>query len=83
MQYINPTEAIKRLAASQGIDVLNLVKTEQQVSEEEQQLQQQAAQQSLMDQAGQMAAAPVMDPTKNESLGQQLGNNETIPPEEG
>ena len=26
MQYINPAEYIKRLAASQGIDILNLVK---------------------------------------------------------
>ena len=27
MKYIDPSEAIKRLAASQGIDVLNLVKS--------------------------------------------------------
>ena len=27
MKFINPLEAIKRLAAAQGIDVLNLVKT--------------------------------------------------------
>ena len=26
-QYINPTEVVKRLAAAQGIDVLNLVKS--------------------------------------------------------
>ncbi len=38
---------------------------------------------TFVEQAGQMAGSPVMDPTKNESLGQQLGNNETIPPEEG
>ena len=39
--YINPDEVIKRLAAAQGIDVLNLVKS----VEERQQEQQQASQQ--------------------------------------
>ena len=73
MQYINPAEAIKRLAAAQGIDVLNLVKTEQQMAEEMQAAQQAQAQQSLVDQAGQMASAPLADPSKNEQL---------LPPEE-
>ena len=68
MQFINPSEAIKRLAAAQGIDILNLVKTEQQIQEEMQQKQQDAAQQSLIDQAGQMANAPLADPTKNPQL---------------
>jgi hypothetical protein len=77
MKYINPSEAIKRLAAAQGIDVLNLVKTEQEMAQEQQQQQQMAAQQSLMDQAGQMANAPLVDPTKNASL-----NAATQPPEE-
>ena len=39
MKFINSDEVIKRLAASQGIDVLNLVK-----SQEEQQAEQQQAQ---------------------------------------
>jgi hypothetical protein len=65
MQYINPTEAIKRLAAAQGIDVLNLVKTEDQMQQEKQALMQQQTQQSLVDQAGQLAGTPLMDPTKN------------------
>jgi len=65
MQYINPSEAIKRLAAAQGIDVLNLVKTEQQLQQEAQQAQAQAAQQSLVQQAGQLAGAPMIDPSKN------------------
>tara|TARA_R100001443_G_scaffold6571_1_gene15469 strand:- start:826 stop:1398 length:573 start_codon:yes stop_codon:yes gene_type:complete len=68
MQFINPSEAIKRLAAAQGIDVLNLVKTEQQMAEEMQQQQQAAAQQSLVDQAGQMANSPLADPSKNPQL---------------
>ena len=64
-QYINPSEAIKRLAAAQGIDVLNLVKTEQQLQQEMQQQQQQMASQELTKQAGQFANSPVMDPDKN------------------
>ena len=72
MNFINPLEAIKRLAAAQGIDVLNLVKTEEQLQQEQQQAQQQAVQQSLVDQAGQMASAasgsPLADPTKNPNL---------------
>jgi len=68
MQFINPSEAIKRLAAAQGIDILNLVKTEQQMQQELEQQQQAQAQQSLVDQAGQMASAPLADPTKNPQL---------------
>ena len=37
LRYINPTEVIKRLAAAQGIDVLNLIKTEEQLAQEQQQ----------------------------------------------
>ena len=68
MQFINPSEAIKRLAAAQGIDVLNLVKTEQQLQQEMQQQQQAQAQQSLLDQACQMVSSPMMDPSKNPQL---------------
>jgi len=68
MQYINPQEAIKRLAAAQGIDVLNLVKTEQQMADEMQAAQQAQTQQSLVDQAGQLAGTPLMDPQKNPQM---------------
>ena len=64
-KFIDPTEYIKRLATSQGIDVLNLVKSPQQIQGDMQQQQQLAAQQSLVDQAGQLAGAPMMDPSKN------------------
>jgi hypothetical protein len=65
MKFINPDEAVKRLAAAQGIDILNLVKTQEQQNTEMQQLQRQQALQSLTDQAGQFAGSPLMDPTKN------------------
>ena len=64
-QYINASEAIKRLAAAQGIDILNLVKTDQQLQQETQQAQQQQMQSSIVDQAGQLAGTPMMDPEKN------------------
>jgi len=92
-KYIDPTEAIKRLAAAQGIDVLNLVKSPETMDAEMQQAQQMATQQQLLGQAGQLAGAPIMDPSKNPegvaNLGEQLGLGgateglgETTPPEE-
>ena len=71
LKYINPTEAVQRLAAAQGIDVLNLVKTPQQMEQEKQMLMAQQAQQSLVDQTGQIAGTPLMDPSKNPQLADQ------------
>jgi len=68
MKFINPSEAIKRLAAAQGIDILNLVKTEQQMQQEMQEQQQAAQQQALVEQAGQLAGSPMVDPSKNPQL---------------
>ena len=78
LKFIEPTEAIKRLAAAQGIDVLNLVKTPEQLQEEMEAQQQQAQIQSLTDQAGQLAGVPMMDPSKNPDITEQLQQ----PPEE-
>ena len=83
MQYIDPTEYIKRLAAAQGIDILNLVKTNDQVQGENQQAMAQQEQMERVKQEGQMASAPMNDPSKNPALQQQLeddaGNPEGIP----
>jgi len=73
LKYIDASEAIKRLAAAQGIDVLNLVKSPQQLQQEMQQAQSMAAQRSLVDQAGQFAGSPMMDPTKNPQFMEMLG----------
>ena len=67
-KFIEPTEYLKRLAAAQGIDYLGLIKSPQQLQGETQQQMQQAQQQSLVDQAGQLAGAPMMDPSKNPNL---------------
>ena len=89
VKYVDPSEAIKRLAAAQGIDVLNLIKTPQQLQEEMEAQQQAAQQQALVDQAGQLAGTPLMDPSKNPqmaaNLEQQAGEeieDETQPPPE-
>ena len=65
MRYVNPDEAIKRLAAAQGIDYLNLIKTQEQLQQEAAQQQNAQANQALVGQAGSIASAPLMDPTKN------------------
>ena len=84
MKYIDPSEAIKRLAAAQGIDVLNLVRTAEQLEQMKQITQQDATNQSLVDQAGQLAGTPLLDPSKNPDVADQaaavLGNLQ--PPEE-
>ena len=90
MKFINPTEAVSRLAAAQGIDVLNLVKTPAQMEQEKQMLMAQQAQQSLVDQTGQLAGTPLMDPTKNPDLANQasammegmMSPQDTPPPEQ-
>ena len=64
MKFINPIEAIKRLAAAQGIDVLNLVKTPDEIEADNEQMIQEKTNMSLVDQAGQFANSPAADPSK-------------------
>ncbi len=92
-QFLDAGEFIKRLAAAQGIDVLNLIKTQETMEQERLEQQQLAQQQALVEQAGQFANSPLADPSKNQAVGEamsqtadQLGNNaeeETIPTTEG
>ena len=79
MKYVDPSEAIKRLAAAQGIDVLNLIKSPETMEAEMQQQQAQAAQQGLIKQAGSIASSPLMDPTKN---AQGLSDSGILPVQE-
>lgn len=65
MRFINPDEYLKRLAAAQGIDVLNLIKSKEELAEDEQAQAEQAQQQTLLSQAGSIASSPLMDPEKN------------------
>ena len=72
-QYMNPDEAIKRLAAAQGIDYLNLIKSVDERNAEQQQAMQQQQQQMMMSQAGQLAKAPLADPSKNPGILEAIG----------
>ena len=67
-QYINPDELIKRLAAAQGIDVLNLVKSMQEIQGEQQQAMEQQAEMEAIKQTPNMLKAPMLDPSKNPQL---------------
>ena len=79
MKFINPLEAIKRLAAAQGIDVLNLVKTEQQLQQEMQQAMEQQQQQTLLEQAGQLANSKMVDGQNMQNV-QAAGQMQAAPP---
>jgi hypothetical protein len=71
-KFLDPGEYVKRLAAAQGIDVLNLVKTPETMAQEKQAQEQQVQQQMMMKQAGQFANSPMMDPSKNEAMGEMI-----------
>ena len=83
-QYINPEEVIKRLAASQGIDILNLVRSMQEIKAEQQQAQQQEMAMEGAKVDAQMAGTPMMDPSKNPQLAGELsGQGQAVTPPEG
>ena len=88
IKFVNPSEAIQRLAAAQGIDVLNLIRTPEELQAEQQKLMQMQAQKSLVDQTGQIAGTPLMDPSKNPELAEQASaaieglTGAPVPPQE-
>ena len=51
-QYMNPGDYINRVGTSLGIDMMGLVKSPEQIAQEQQQQAQQAQQQQMMDLAG-------------------------------
>jgi len=84
MQYIDPSEYIKRLAAAQGIDTLNLIKTQEQLQAEMQQATQDQQEMELVKQTGQLANAPANDPSKNPALNPESNDGtEEAPPPQG
>ena len=93
IKFLDPGEYVKRLAAAQGIDALNLIKTPETMAREKQQQMQEAQQAELTKQAGQFANTAMMDPSKNPAIGRLMDDgydqltgqngNETIPHEEG
>ena len=69
--YINPEEVVKRLAAAQGIDVLNLVKSMQEVQEADQQAQAQQAEMEAIKATPALMKAPMLAPSKNTQIAEQ------------
>ena len=82
MKHVDPAEYIKRLAAAQGIDVLNLIKSQEQLQNEMKQQQQMMQQQEMTKQMGQLARAPMMDPSKNPTMLEEPEATEEQPPME-
>lgn len=83
-KFVNADEAIKRLAAAQGIDVLNLIKTQQQQQQELQTAMQQQTQMSLVNQTAQLAGTPMFDPSKNpDAMNLLNGQTNAQPPSTG
>ena len=83
-QYINPEEVVKRLAAAQGIDVLNLVKSMQEVQAERDKNRAEAAEMEAVKNTPEMMKAPMLDPSKNpQMMGEQPEQQEEQqPPQE-
>jgi len=63
--YISQGEVLRRLAAAQGIDTLNLIKTDEAVGQANEQQQQQAIAQERVKNEAKMASIPLLDPSKN------------------
>lgn len=83
-KFINSDEVIKRLAAAQGIDVLNLVKSMAEVQGEMQQNMAMQKDMSITNQMGQLARTPLLDPSKNPQAMEMIGGqSESIPPATG
>jgi len=78
-QFINTDEVIKRLAASSGIDVLNLVKSMDERQAEDQQAMAQQQQMMAMQQEPQMAA---IDQKREQAAMQMMQQQPPLPPEE-
>ena len=71
-KFLDAGEYVKLLAAAQGIDALNLIKTPETMAKEKEARMQQMQQQELLKQAGQLAGTPMMDPSKNPAMGQGM-----------
>ena len=78
-KFVNPDEVCKRFAASVGVDVLNLVKSTEEIQGEKQAQMQQQQQMELVKQQAALESTPMKDPSKNPQLLESLeGNNDPI-----
>ena len=75
MNYIIPEEVVKRFAASVGIDVLGLVKNQEQVQMSDKQKFDKAKEMELTKQTAAMMNSAQFDPTKNPQAPEVNGQN--------
>jgi hypothetical protein len=74
-QFINPEEVVKRLAAASGIDVLNLVKSMQEVQgQQQQQMEQQMVMQEQQNAPAMAAVQQKQEEAMMNAQAQQAGN---------
>jgi hypothetical protein len=73
VQKVNADEFLKRLFASEGIDPLELLITPEVQEQAKQDAMQNQTQQTILSQAGQLAKAPLMDPSVNPNIAQAIG----------
>ena len=85
MKHINQDEYIKRLAASLGVDVLNLTISMQEQQAEEQRQMQQAQQMEMTKQAGSFAATEqkAIDSENDRIAQEQQAQNQPVPNQTG
>jgi hypothetical protein len=76
--YVKPTELIKRLAYSMGIDTLGLIKTEEELAQEQQAAQEQQQQAMMM----QSKMADPQNLANAAQTAQEIGMAEQQPPEQ-
>ena len=73
LSFINPSELIRRFAASDGIDIAGLVKSEQELQAEQAQAQQVNLEQQLAQGAIQNGATAPPQVTANVDIGPEQG----------
>lgn len=82
-QKVNTDEFLKRLFAAEGIDPLELIIGAKEQATAREREKQNQTQQSLVDQAGQIAGSPLMDPSKNPNAAKAIGLAPTNPAPQG
>jgi hypothetical protein len=73
VQKVNADEFLKRLFAAEGIDPLELLITPEVQEQAKQDAIQNQTQQTLLSQVGQLAKAPLMDPSVNPNIAEAIG----------
>lgn len=82
-QYMNPGDYINRVGTSLGIDMMGLVKSQEQIAQEQQQAQQAQQQQMMMDLAGKAVPGAVKGIADGSLQAGQAAQEAAGPPDQG